>query len=79
VIPASANLDYPTSSPELNPAENAQTGEVEWKSDARSKMAVLRKYIARLDSDKRYWRNLFDSLRTRYKWLSENDGALLRN
>jgi hypothetical protein len=56
--------DYPTSSSELNPAENAQNqlrqvvmkirhdGEVKWDGNARTKMEVLRKYIAHLDSDK---------------------------
>jgi hypothetical protein len=44
-----------------------------------AKMAVLRKAITRLDDDKQYWRNLFDSLKERYKWVSENDGAFLKN
>jgi hypothetical protein len=83
--------DYPTSSPELNPAENAQnqlrqvvrealcSGEIKWKGNSRAKMSDLRKCIAKLNADKKYWRNLFDSLKARYKWVSENDGALLKN
>jgi hypothetical protein len=52
---------------------------VKWEGNPRAKMAVLRKAVARLDADKQYWRNLFYSLKERYKWVSENDGALLKN
>jgi hypothetical protein len=52
---------------------------LQWRLHIANKMAVLRKAIARLDADKQYWRNLFDSLKERYKWVSENDGALLKN
>ena len=44
----------------------------------RSKMDILRTAIARLDADKDYWQKLFKSLKKDYKWVSENDGALLK-
>jgi hypothetical protein len=52
------------------------TGEVKWQGNAR---ANFEKPPARLDADKQYWRILFDFLKERYKWASENDGALLQN
>ena len=84
--------DFPALSPELNPAENAQNqlrkvvqdlcGEPDspsWiHSNLWGKMDILRTAIARLDADKDYWQKLFKSLKKDYKWVSENDGALLK-
>lgn len=36
-----------------------QDGEVEWVGNARAKLAALKKIIARMDADKRYWKRLF--------------------
>jgi hypothetical protein len=67
---------YLYSSPELNPAGNAQNlhrkivrnlvkedNGVKWSRNASAKMEVLRRPIAVLDADKNYWRKLFGSLR----------------
>jgi hypothetical protein len=84
--------DYPTSPPELNPAENAQNqlrqlvqqlckddDRFSWSGNTRAKMTVLRKAIAVLDADKPQWSKLFKSLKCRYKWVAEHDDDLLKN
>jgi hypothetical protein len=83
---------FPALSPELNLAENTQNqlrkvvqdlcSEDDcptWiHSNTYGKMDILRKAISRLDADKQYRQKLIKSLKKDYKWVAENDGALLK-
>jgi hypothetical protein len=83
---------FPALSPELNPAENAQNhlrkvvhdlcSEDDcpsWiHSNTYGKMDILKEAISILDADKHHWQKLFKSLKKDYKWVAENDGALLK-
>jgi hypothetical protein len=59
--------------------EMCRTGEVLGEGNAQANKRTLRKCIAQLDADKQHWRNLLYSPKEHGKWVSENDGALLKN
>ena len=81
--------NLPASSPELNPAELGQNHlkyyvvpellkeeGIEWKGSVSDKMEILKRAIAKFDSDKRWFAKAFASIRKRYEWIADNDGAI---
>ena len=86
---------YPASSPELNPAENAQNmlkhtvipdllkrEGIEWDGNAKNKMSIVTRAIDTLSDGvtyPNYFKNLFNSLKRRYRWVADNNGKLLTN
>ena len=79
----------PSASPELNLAENAQgylkelvkerirNGEVEWRGNAKKKMAVLEEEIEQLNKKKSYWRALFADNAPRCREVVEKKGNII--
>jgi hypothetical protein len=86
---------YPSSSPELNPAENAQNmlkhnvipdllkeDGIEWTGSVQNKINILKRAIEILDDGvtyPNYFENLFQAQPGRYERVIDTDGDLLEN
>ncbi len=79
----------PSVSPELNLAESAQ-GELrrrlttylkdsgkQWRGSTKTRLDILRFVIESLHKEKKYWKALYEGLRSRWTWVVDNHGALL--
>jgi len=79
---------YPSASPDLNFAENVQgylkqlvrekirRKRVTWSGSVKKKMQLLQDVIDELDNNKEYFTKLLGTVKKRYRWVANHNGAL---
>ena len=84
----SKEVCYPSSSPEMNVAENiiseikrrlwiaCRDKKQTWKGSVKNKMKVLQSVMHELDEDKEYFERLFVSIPKRYRWIGSHNGDI---
>ncbi len=81
----------PSSSPELNLAENAQgymrqlvvndhlSGVNPWRGSVKHKMQIVRDKVIWLDKQKSYWKKLYGTVKKRSQFVVDAEGGLLKS